>query len=312
MAVPGGPAKTLDDAVDELQKLVKLSEVSNDLQRATHSILIAHGSPPGPGGPPGGGSGGPRSPFDSKKTGYTDPSKGLFRWAKAKARKWVRGSRIGRGMKLGGKIGAGAGRSMGMGEVGVGRMAAAGGALGAVAGAAALLVVGFIKAKEAITEWTDAAFATAQRLSEVSGSMSAIMAEREIQQMMRDVRRGEATAGSTRELMNSEANRKEQELRIDIALDNLKNTVLSISNDVLADVLEPIAEAVEFIAEQFGLGEKKVEGVGLGGAAMTEAMAAGARIDAMGRNLMDIARAEAAANRGAVAPAGAAPLGRLP
>ena len=64
------------------------------------------------------------------------------------------------------------------------------------AGMTVALAVGFKDATQAVMKWTDEAFASARKLAEVSGSMAYVVANRDIQQMFRDMGRGEATSAS--------------------------------------------------------------------------------------------------------------------
>ncbi len=303
----------MDDAIDELQRLCKLSELSNDLQRGTHAILMSPGGPGGRSAPAAGyPSGGPVPPHaGGGLPGGANPARGIGSWAKKAIGNWWKGSRIRRGAKTGGRFGAGIGKSLGMGKAGIKGMAGA----GAVAGGAAVVITAVVsaiqKAHEAIIKFTDSAMKEAQRLSAVSGSQAALMAERDIQQMMRDVKKGEATAGSMSDLVKAESKRKDQENRIEIAMSNASNSILATLNRIIADVLEPVADAVEFIAKQFGMGDRKIEGVGLGGV-LSEATVAAAKRDEAGKSLMDVARAAAAAGRPGPAPMGAARPGGLP
>ena len=182
-------------------------------------------------------------------------------------------------------------------------------AVGTGAAAVTTLVSGFLKARDAVDKWTEGAMASAAKLKEVSGSMAAVMAERDIQQMMRDVKRGEATAGSANELMSAESKRKTEENRIGIVVDNASNKVLAVLNDIATLLLRPIADIAERLA-RFIPDSKTVEPGGWAGA-MPDVMAQSRAVDRAGLDLMAQARAAAAAGM-AVGPAGARPPGALP
>lgn len=176
------------------------------------------------------------------------------------------------------------------------------------------LVMAFIKVRDAVDRFTNAALDRAKELSYVSGSMAAVTAEREIRQMMRDYKKGEATAGTARELMEAESNRKEQEDRLEIIVTNATNKLLTWGNRVITGVLTPIADRAEELARRLGLAGDPPGPVGLA-ASMDGILAEHAKLEAAGRTLMDIARDAGIAipgGRGVVAPAGAAGLGRLP
>lgn len=249
--------------------------------------------------------------------------RGIGNWAKAGLRSAFRGSKINRWKWAGKRAGAGLGRSLGMEAGGTARLAGAAGAAGAAAGVVAIVVaavvavvVAFIKARDAVDKWTDQALATARRLAEYSGSMAVVTAERDIMQMMRDVKRGEATAGSARGLVHAEAGRKEEENRIAIVVDNATNNILTVLNDIIGGVLRPIADTMEVVDEAVRkwLGKPKEVGVGGLAATLDDVADAARKADARGRDLMAIAREAAvrAGGPGGAAPSGAAPRGRLP
>lgn len=302
MAAGGATTGTLDDAIDRLQKLVELSELSNDLQRATHSILMAHGQASGTGSAQ-------RLPPGMTPALQANPPAGRGGFV---GRNWARVKRWGAGGKARGK---GLGKAMGLGSKGIGRMGAAGGTVGVALAAITTVVTGFIAARAAVATWTEAAMASARRLSEISGSMAAVMAERDIGQMRRDLQRGEATAGSARGLMQAESARKDQENRMEIVFDNAKNNVLELLNDIFASALKPIADAMEAVdtaaRKWLRIPLREVPPGGLA-KTMPDIMDAAHAMDIAGRNLMGIARAAAARDRGAVGPFGAGGVGDVP
>lgn len=194
------------------------------------------------------------------------------------------------------RIGREAGFLAGMSGGNAAKLARAGGAVGIAAAVVVGTAEAFVKARAAVANWTEAAMESARRLSHVSGSMAAVMAQRDVQDMMRDVKRGEATGGTAQKLMQAEARRKDEEVKIQIAMDNLRNEVLTLANNLFTTFLKPIATGVEFIAKTLGLDSEEPEAVGLGGLA-DDAIKAGKAIEASGKKLMDIA-AEAAAKFG--------------
>jgi hypothetical protein len=181
--------------------------------------------------------------------------------------------------------------------------------LGSAAAVVTLVVTAFQMAYEATTKWTEEALDSARKLASVSGSMAAVMAERDIAQMFRDIQRGEATAGTAHDLVTAESRRKEEENRISTVIDNAKNSVLAVMNELIADILRPIADALEEITDGL-FGKKDISGVGVA-AFEGDIRSAAKEMDRAGRTLMDIAR-EAGARAGGAAPMGAAPGGRLP
>lgn len=262
-------AATIDDLIAKMQELVDLQKVSSDNAKATHDILmnpdLKIGGPytavgrwwqrqstwkgfgresVGRGVKMLGGTAGGRlasrfmarlknSPFGKKFAALTKDFKrrGLFGWI---------GKQLGgrRGGIVGSKIGAG---------------------VGAVAGGVAVVATAFIAARNAIAGWTDAALESARRLSGVSGSMAAVFAVKDMQDMLRDIKTGEGTAGSTGMLARSEANRKDAELEVVMALTNVGNLILAAMNDliavplrVLSEVARPINDAVQWLARLRG------------------------------------------------------------
>ncbi len=308
---------TLDDAVAELKDLVDLSKQH---LRLTDQLLAAFKGGARPGGPGasggGGGSHGLHGLFEKllgQKTKGPSIGRGVGAWLKHKIR--GPGSRARRWKVTAYKVARGAGKSLGL-KSGTGisiARAAAGlaglaGAAVTVAGAFATVAAAGIAAYEAVDHFTNSAMETAKRLSAVSGGMSAVIAQREIGQIMRDVRRGQATAGRAQELMSAESRRKDQENRIEIVLDNAKNSVLAVLNDMLTGVFKPAADVLEEIAAFFGA-SKPVEASGVAGME-GDVMAAVRRYDADARRLMEVAARRAAADAGggfAGRPPGALP-----
>lgn len=221
---------------------------------------------------------------------------------------------IGRWFKAGRTKTANAVRLAGFSRGAAGAAGVAGGAVAGLAAAAILTVKAFVDARDAVASWTEEAMETARRLGQVSGSMSAVVARRELEQMQRDVKRGEATAGTASTLMAAESRRKEQEDRLAIVFDNAKNEVLAVLNTMVAGVLRPAADVIERVAARLGLGGGAAVPVGVA-AAEADVMRAARAMDARGRTLMDVARdAGRAAAGGAVAPGPgvAVPAGGLP
>lgn len=312
---PGsGPAPslyTLDDAVELLGHLVDAANVQNDLTRATNFLLMTGG----PGGvpAPGGGPVPSGRGLPPSKKGIDDPSKGIGRYIGRKARRTWGTSRPGRWAKKGGAFGRGLGKTIGGGGGALGKIGAV---AGATAGALVSLVQAFVKARDAINDWTEAQFETARRLAAVSGSMAHVVAFRDVGQMFRDMERGERTAGSAAKLSEAEGRRKDEENKLAIAFDNGVNAILTVLNNVLTPLLKAVNKGVELVNEVGktlgGPDLLEEDGVGVGtlddlGA---NARAAVAKMDAASVRLMDIARAAAAV--GGAAPMGAAPMGGIP
>ncbi len=190
--------------------------------------------------------------------------------------------------------------------------------LGVLAETAGRVVVGFVKVRDATDRWTGDALKAASKFAEVSGSMAGVMAEREIREMARGVKRGEATADTTRMLVASEDARKKEEDKIGILFDNLSNMGLTILNGIMAKIIAPfgsLAEEMEKVRKEFadmiGFAAVEAEPTGLA-ATMEEVRRIDDRNHARAAELMDAARRAGGVPGGVVAPGGAAPLGRLP
>jgi hypothetical protein len=202
----------------------------------------------------------------------------------------------------GGKAGAAAGGQMGG---GIGKAA------GAAAGAATTIAVALYEANKAIGQWTESLMESNKKLAEVSGSMAAVMADREIKEMMRDLHKGEAMAETASDLVQAEDRRKKAEDSVTIPLTNLGNKALTFLNDLAADILEPIGDAVEWFQDNWPWGEKEKEDKDKWGGVAGMARDMAGRMDALekeNQKLMDKARA---AGSGYAGPSGALPGGRV-
>lgn len=218
-------------------------------------------------------------------------------------------AKIGRG--IGKAIGGATARITGRSAKTAGVMSGAAGAVGGAVGGVAALTVGFTKATQQVMAWTDAAFDSARKLAEVSGSMAYVVANRDIQQMFRDMGRGEATSGTAMELMQSEDKLKDTLQPIIILLDNIWNTILKTVIDLIVPPLEIIVDIIKFIYE----GIRKISPVALppwGGAppAVGGLAADAAKVDASAPAADAAARLMAAARIAAMG--GVAPVGGLP
>lgn len=247
----GGGAQSqgsIDDVIRKLQELVDLSTATKKAQEATEQILKN----------PELRVGGPYTqlgrwwerqrqwkPFAEQMTSRRVWRKRIMPGAKRA------GAVIGRliGGKQGAKIGAGLGSEAG---------AVIGGTGGPIIGSATLLATAAYDAYQAMNRWTEAALKSAERLTEFSGSMSAVFAEKEVRDMIRDIRVGEATAASTARLMRSEADRKDVEAEIEIHVTNVTNRIVAALNTIATAFLEPMIKIVSDIDEAF----KKAFGAG--------------------------------------------------
>ena len=169
------------------------------------------------------------------------------------------GGRAGRIVSsIGGKIGGAAssvGGAMETGGLAGGAMAGAAEAVGAIASSAgpALAIAGAYKAAfDATSKWTTEALKSAEALKSVSGSMSAVFAEKEQRDMLRNQMEGELTAGSTQSLMKSEASRKDAALGINTDLTNASNNIMAGMNDVFAPFMNGLSVISDGIKENTG------------------------------------------------------------
>ncbi len=191
--------------------------------------------------------------------------------------------------------------------------AAVGGVLGgvtAVATAAVLTVVALKMFHDAVNRATEAQIAQAKRLAEVSGSMAAVMAGRDVSELMRDIRQGNNQAGSMKELVDSEQRRKNATEPIVNAIENAQNRILAVLNDSVTTIAKNTNFLLEVLKNlpPFGNIIRRLTegGGGDGGTAMDKAMeditAQVGKVHARGQKMLDIAREAARTGRGRVLP----------
>ncbi|HYE77922.1 MAG TPA: hypothetical protein VEI97_08050 [bacterium] len=127
----------------------------------------------------------------------------------------------------------------------VGRSAKAAGAIGgAVAGVGAIIT--YVRAldrfKRHVERATDALVEAQRKLAEVSPSMAAVYARREVQEILRDRRRGEALAESANYLVGAEQRRKDSWMPLETAWDQLQNRLYGFFNDVVSGMGKALSE----------------------------------------------------------------------
>lgn len=254
------------------------------------------------------------------------------------------GGAVGRvaGMALGGAVGAVAGKPAAGAALGAAALGAAAGAagvaLGAVAGAATAVGAAFKTAVGAVESWTDSALANAKRFED-SGPMTAVFAEKEVRDLMRNIERGDKTAGTAHDLMEAEAARKDALMPLMVFFDNTINKILTFLNEIIVPVIELVTSVIKAIYEAIrelikiitdalpgvdviDIGpfappgdddDARGPAIGLGADAAVIGGEA-ARMDRVGWDLLARARAAAAAARmgGVVAPGGAMPPFAVP
>lgn len=151
----------------------------------------------------------------------------------------------------------------------LGGVAMAGGALGAIAGIGAVAIGAAVALKafhDAVDQATTGAIEAARKYADVSGPMAAVMAERDLKEMLRNQRMGNAQAAGVKGLADAEQRRKDASEELINASTDLKNALLSVLNDMLADVLKPLGKFVKEIRDLL-LGEQKddIKPIGLAG-----------------------------------------------
>lgn len=305
---------SLTEAVRALERLVDLATLEVDLMKANNALLTLGGRGTGPG------ARSPHPPGASGPKSGSEEGQGLGHALGSLFGDRVRESRAGRYGSAARKVASGTATELGASPGVAGKIGGAAGVVGAAVGAVISLVEGLVKARNAINDWTESAFESAARLAEVSGSMAAVMGQREINQVRRDVERGEATAGSAGRLQEAESRRKDEENKLGATIDNATNNVLAEMNKLLTPVIELLNAGVEGLKElPWGVGaaiKKLTEGDPVGPGTLAKigeaARAEMAAVDARGRGLMDAARIAAGRAVAGRAPGGAAPLGRVP
>lgn len=192
------------------------------------------------------------------------------------------------------------------------------GAIGTIAGAAVAGVMGLKLLHDQIVRMTDGAIASARKLAEVSGPMAAILAERDVQEIRRDMRQGSAQAGSVRNLVQSEQNRKTIAEPIVNAINNMNNNLLAMANVAIEKSVSWGAQALPLlmyfpgislgVSNILGLAKSKNEGTATElDKAMIDLTQQVSKVNAQGKSLMDIARDAAKEGSGHVVPRGGMP-----
>jgi hypothetical protein len=143
----------------------------------------------------------------------------------------------------GGAEGEAAGTEAGAGKAGG---SVAGGAAGAAGSVLAVVTViweygqALLRLKAFTERYTDQLVQSQQRLADVSGSMAAVYAQREIQELLRDQRRGEALAESASYMTGAEQRRKDATMPIETAITSLENRMAGFLNDIVAGMAKVV------------------------------------------------------------------------
>lgn len=302
---------TLDDVTSDLRELLDEAGGANELLKGIfhvaqqHTLILKELTQKGVSNTPSAPASGQKQAPDSVETQRKPSWLSRTRLGRSRFGRMA-GAVLGRATRRG--VGGLAARGVGMaarGAVAAGAAGgAAGGVVGGVVGGLTLAAVALKAFHMAVDRATEGALAAARQYAEVSGSMAAVLAERDLKELLRDQRMGEAQAGSTRALAEAEQRRKDATEPLSNAFADLKNNVLAFGNDVLADVLTPIAEAVKGIHDYFKDEEaKKQQPVGLA-ATMPSIMDHAKQLDDKVKMMHEESRRAAGRATGFSAPAG--------
>ena len=173
--------------------------------------------------------------------------------ASAMAKKGVGKAAYGAKRVSGGSVAAAEGAEAG---ASASKMAGMAGKMAGVVGVVVGVGMALYDAGKAVIKWTDDALESARKLSEVSGSMAAVFAQKDIKDMQRDMQRGDATSGSANNLMNAEAERKDAAMPLMNAMDNATNNVLAWLNGAMVPFINMGTKALEMAKDMpFGIGK---------------------------------------------------------
>lgn len=216
----------------------------------------------------------------------------------------VTGSRAGRAaseVKEGFEGGKGIAKAAGL--EGAGGAAGMAGKAIPVAGAAIAVAGVLVDFGKAVRSAAESALEAKRKYAELSGSQATILAESDANQMRRDMRHGEATAGSTKKLADSVNARREAEAPMNAAIEDLQNALLTKLNDLITNVIEPISEVVVQIRDKL-VGAPPPPEVGGVAGLMPSIEKEFKRMEESGREAMERAKAAAAriAGGGVVRP----------
>jgi hypothetical protein len=136
----------------------------------------------------------------------------------------------------------------------------AGGALGAATGVGVAFVAvaaAVWKAIDSVKAMTEEQVNYAKHLSQASGMMAAVVANRDVKEMMRDMEKGNRLSGSMNELFDAEQERKDNTKDIEILGEKIKNGLLTFSNNVISGLAKPFNELAAAINKKLGDEEEK-------------------------------------------------------
>jgi len=138
------------------------------------------------------------------------------------------------------------------------------GKAGNVAGAAIAIGTAMYDAAQKVKEFARVQEDTARRLAQFSPSQAANIGQLDANRAIRDLEKGEATAGSGKQLTDG-INRFEEAIQpIETAILDLKNSIAGTLMDTLGSLIEWITKLINELRELFGL--KPIGGPGTGNA----------------------------------------------
>jgi hypothetical protein len=133
-----------------------------------------------------------------------------------------------------------------------------------IAGAAVSVATALNGLRKAVQEAAAEAVEAGRKYEGVSGSMAAVMAKVDAEQLARDVKAGEATAGSTGRVADAESRRRDAFAPLEQAWANLKNDLIATGTEIVTKVTAPLLEELTGLVNSVdGLAKDVAEGVGL-------------------------------------------------
>ncbi len=100
-----------------------------------------------------------------------------------------------------------------------------------------------------VVQATDQQISAMKQFAQMSASMAAVMAQRDIKEMQRSMSKGNDLAESAGALVESEQRRKDATAPIEVLLDKIYNQMLDGANKLLSDILEPVGEAAQALMD---------------------------------------------------------------
>lgn len=121
--------------------------------------------------------------------------------------------------------------------------------LNTTGGRLAFAAGGMMAFSKAVSHATDRLMEAARRYSEVSASMAAITAQRDLREIMRNMEKGERISGSANTLMQAEQSRKDKQVNIEVVMEKISNLTMAGANRALEFLLAPLDRLAQSIDE---------------------------------------------------------------